>query len=164
MLHDDRQRLPCVGGSRIGHSDRSVHGQYFCGAHNARSCCGGQPSSLRLEVLRALPEERVSPAPAKPVACEPTECEPVDCNPISCESGFFEDAGEKEVLYSTNAVSLFVGAGLSGLASLLRCFRASQEVVALANHGRGAELQNHRTRGRGRMSIAPAGALGTALV
>ena len=96
--------------------------------------------------LCVLPEERAAP-----------QCEAVD-------TGYFGDAYEREIFYGTSGFSLVLGACISALGGLHRCCRATREVAVRVNHGRGEELQNQRVGGRGRLSIAPAGALGGIMV
>ena len=116
---------------------------------------GGQPSpapvlsaSTPPEAVRffVLPEERVAPP-----------CEAVN-------SGYFGDAYECEILYGSSGFSLVLGRVISVLGGLHRCCRATREVPARVNHGRRAELQNQRVGGRGGLSIASAGALGSIMV
>ena len=82
------------------------------------------------------------------------------CSPAP--AGFLEDPYEREVLYGSNSLSFLTGGILAVGASALRCCWASQPLIQ--QHGRGSQLQNQRAHGRGRLSIAPAGALGAALV
>ena len=116
---------------------------------------GGQPSpapvlsgSTPPEAVRfcVLPEERAAP-----------QCEAVD-------AGYFGEAYEREILYGTSGLSLVLGVCISALGGLHRCCRATREVSARVNHGRGGKIQNQRVGGRGRLSIAPAGALGGSMV
>ena len=115
---------------------------------------GGQPSpapvlsaSTPPEAVRfcVLPEERVSPP-----------CEAAD-------SGYFGDAYEREIRYGSSGFALALGGVVLVLGGLHRGCRGAQ-VPARVNHSRGAELQNQRSGGRGRLSIAPAGVLGSIMV
>ena len=82
------------------------------------------------------------------------------CPPVS--TGFLEDPYEREILYGSNSFSFLVGGLLAVGASALRCCWAAQPVIR--QHGPGAQLQNQRAHGRGRLSITSAGSLGSSLV
>ena len=97
------------------------------------------PAALRFCLL---PEERAAP---------PYE---------SADAGYFGDAYEREIFYGSSGFALVFGGVISVLGGLHRCCRGSQ-ATARVNHGRAAELQNQRSGGRGRLSIAPAGVLGS---
>ena len=81
------------------------------------------------------------------------------CSPAS--TGFLEDPYEREVLYGSNSLSFLTGGIFAVGASALRWCWTAQPVIQ--QHGRGAQLQNQRAHGRGRLSIASAGSLGTSL-
>ena len=97
-----------------------------------------------------------------PEAPPPTS--PTPCTPVIQDTGLLGDPYERELVIGSSGISLLLGACFSALTGLHRCCRTTQEVVAIVNHGRGAELQNQRVGGRGRLSIAAAGPLGNALV
>ena len=94
--------------------------------------------------------------------CAVEEKEAPVCEPAYV--GLLADPGEKEILYGSSAASLALGAFLSALTGLHRCCQGTQEAIAIVNNGRGSQLQNQRAGGRGRLSVAPTGALGSSLV
>ena len=89
-----------------------------------------------------------------------TRVESAPCPPA--EAGFFEDPYEREALYGSNSLSFLTGGFLAAGAGALSCCRRAQPVSQ--QHGRGAELQNQRARGRGRLSITVSGSLGSTVV
>ena len=118
-----------------------------------------EPSVGVSEALVALPLAGAAPGLRYCLASE-AEPEPVEC--VLPEAGFLEDPGEQRALFGSNAITLMIGGLLSSCVGCRRWFLWSTPVVA--QHGRGAFLRDQRTRGRGRLQIAGAGALGIALV
>ena len=115
----------------------------------------GQPSPAPALIASTPPEDvRYCVLPGER---ESPPCEPVD-------TAYFGGPYEREIPYNTRGFSLALGACISAPGGLHRCWRATREVPARVNHGRGEELQNQRVGGRGRLSIAPAGALGIVAV
>ena len=109
--------------------------------------------------IRAAPELRY---------CLASEAEPQAAGCIVPEPGFLEDPGEQQVLYGSNAITLLVGVLVTSCIGGRRCIGCRRwfppQVSAAAEHGRGAVLRERRARGRGRLQIAGAGPLGSALV
>ena len=88
--------------------------------------------------------------------------EAVACTPAT--PGFLQDPGKQEVLLGSNALTFVVGAFLSAVLGCRRCLSTSTRPPPVGHHGRGAAFRNQRTGGRGRLRLAGAGALGSALV
>ena len=88
--------------------------------------------------------------------------EAVECVPST--PGFLEDPGEQQVLLGSNALTFVVGVCFSAVLGCRRCLSTSTRPAAVGHHGRGATLRVQRAGGRGRLQLAGAGALGSALV